>query len=643
MKNILFAVALIFSPVVAFGIEDDPVALTINGEPIKKSEFEYIYKKNSSVSTSEKKSIDEYVEMFINYKLKVLDAKSEQLNLTDSYLKEYERYENQLTYPYMSDRETEEFLVSEAVKRMNHSILASHILVKCETSDTIAAWNKINSIYKKLENGESFEKMAKEFSDCPSGATGGSLGFVNVFSTVYDFENVVYTTSEGSFSVPFRTEFGYHIVKVFKVKPNYKKRRVSHILFMNDKNGYDLLADSIFRVASKDNVDFASLAKKYSNDAGSAGKGGDLGFLEEGSFPMVFTNSLSSLEAVGDVVKVGSAFGIHVVKLTEVVMFETADDCGADFEKKVKQSDRFDLSSFAYEKNLKEKYGVQVFEESIKVFDMIVKEKNKEIRKNRLYQNLDAPLYTFMGNTYPQVDFLRFFLSELDDFEVLLSSGKLKDPELQVREFSKEKLRVYLFRKMLEEEKKYLRESNIDYRNLITEYSDGLLLFEISAKKVWNKAVKDTSALREYFERNRDRYQWKEPRYKGFIVYCNTEKIKKKVDGIIKTTAMENISSAIFKEFNSTASEEVMVKEGLFPKGKNHAVDVMMFKEGEYKNEKYPYVSMRGSLISAPESYEDVKGLVTADYQDYLEKEWVKSLREKYKVTVNKEVLKTIK
>jgi peptidyl-prolyl cis-trans isomerase SurA len=126
-------------------------------------------------------------------------------------------------------------------------------------------------------------------------------------------------------------------------------------------------------------------------------------------------------------------------------------------------------------------------------------------------------------------------------------------------------------------------------------------------------------------------------------VYSSTEKIKKKVDEIVKTTSMENINSSIFKEFNTTASDEVMVKEGLFPKGKNHAVDVMMFKEGEYKNEKYPYVSLRGSLISAPECYEDVKGLVTADYQDYLEKEWVKSLREKYKVKVNKDVLKTIK
>lgn len=643
MRNILITVALIFSPVFAFGVEDDPVALTINGEPIKKSEFEYIYKKNSSVSSSEKKSIDEYVEMFVNYKLKVLDAKSEQLNLTDSYLKEYERYENQLTYPYMSDKETTEYLMSEAVKRMNHSILASHILVKCETSDTLAAWNKINSIYKKLKNGEPFEKLAKEFSDCPSGATGGSLGFVNVFSTVYDFENVAYTTPEGSYSAPFRTDFGYHIVKVFKVKPNYKKRRVSHILFMNNKNGFDLLADSIFKIATKDNEDFASLARKYSDDEGSAGKGGDLGFLEDGSFPQVFTHSLSGLDAVGDIVKVGSAFGVHIVKLTEVVKFETVDDCGADFEKKVKNSDRFDLSSLAYEKYLKEKYGVQVFEESIKAFDMIVKEKNKEIRKNRLYQNLDAPLYTFMGNTYPQVDFLRFFLSELEDFEILKSSGKLKDPELREREFSKEKLQVFLFRKMLDEEKKHLRETNVDYRNLITEYSDGLLLFEISAKKVWNKAVIDTSALRGFFEKNKEKYRWDEPRYKGFVVYSSTEKIKKKVDEIVKTTSMENINSSIFKEFNTTASDEVMVREGLFPKGKNHAVDVMMFKEGEYKNEKYPYVSLRGSLISAPECYEDVKGLVTADYQDYLEKEWVKSLREKYKVKVNKDVLKTIK
>ena len=137
MKNILFTVALIFSPVVAFGVEDDPVALTINGEPIKKSEFEYIYKKNSSVSTSEKKSIDEYVEMFVNYKLKVLDAKMEELNQKPSYLQEFERYENQLTIPYMTDGVTEKRLIKEAFDRKKESVLASHILIKCKGKDTL--------------------------------------------------------------------------------------------------------------------------------------------------------------------------------------------------------------------------------------------------------------------------------------------------------------------------------------------------------------------------------------------------------------------------------------------------------------------------------------------------------------------------
>lgn len=648
MKNILFAVALIFSPVVAFGVEDDPVALTINGEPIKKSEFEYIYKKNSSVSTSEKKSIDEYVEMFVNYKLKVLDAKMEELNQKPSYLQEFERYENQLTIPYMTDGVTEKRLIKEAFDRKKESVLASHILIKCKGKDTLEAWTKINSIHEKLKSGESFEDLAKEYSECPSGKTGGNLGYVDVFSTVYEFENKLYETAVGTYSLPFRSEFGYHIVKVFDKKANYEKKGFSHILIKSSNPNYTHVADSLMKVLKTGKAKFEDLAKKHSEDAGTASKGGYLGYLEDGVFPGPIVDEVNKLKEVGDFAYVRTTWGVHIVSLTELVPFGELSKYEAEIKEKIKKSGRNKISEMVYEKKLLEKYGVEVYDDALKVFTNIVKENKSVDARNRYYNNLDAPLYTFEGNTYPQVDFLRYFTSRLENFDYLVKSGRLdpngtKPGQLTADNFAERTFNAYLYDKMMDKERLYLRETNPEFRNLMTEYSDGLLLFEISTEKVWNKAVYDTTGLREYFEKNKEKYKWSEPRYKGVIVCSATEKIKKRVDHILNSNRVEDIKKEIQKEFNSTASEEVMVKEGLFPKGKNHAVDVMMFKEGEYKNEKYPYVSMRGSLISAPESYEDVKGLVTADYQDYLEKEWVKSLREKYKVTVNKEVLKTIK
>jgi peptidyl-prolyl cis-trans isomerase SurA len=648
MRNILITVALIFSPVFAFGVEDDPVALTINGEPIKKSEFEYIYKKNSSVSSSEKKSIDEYVEMFVNYKLKVLDAKMEEMNQKPTYLQEFERYENQLTIPYMTDGATEKRLIKEAYDRKKESVLASHILIKCKDKDTLEAWTKINSIYEKLKSGHSFGNLAKEFSECPSGKIGGDLGYVDVFSTVYDFENMLYATPVGSYSYPFRTEFGYHIVKVFDKKTNYEKKGFSHILIKSSTPNYIRVADSLFNVLKLGKDKFEDLAKKHSEDVGTAAKGGFLGYLEDGTFPDPIVNEVNSLKNVGDFSYVRTTWGIHIVSLTELVPFGDLSKYETEIKDKIKKSGRSKISEMVYEKNLLEKYGVEVYDDALKVFTSIVKENNAVERRNRYYNNLDAPLYTFEGNTYPQVDFLRYFTSRLENFDYMVKSGRLdpngkKPGQLTADNFAERTFNAYLYDKMMDKERLYLRETNSEFRNLMTEYSDGLLLFEISTEKVWNKAVYDTTGLREYFEKNKEKYKWSEPRYKGIVVSSATDKIKKRVDQIMNSNREEDIKGEILKEFNTTASDEVMVREGLFPKGKNHAVDVMMFKEGEYKNEKYPYVSLRGSLISAPECYEDVKGLVTADYQDYLEKEWVKSLREKYKVKVNKDVLKTIK
>lgn len=650
MRNILVAAAFALASVASsFAIDDDPVVLTINGEEIRKSEFEYIYKKNSSVASSEKKSIDEYVDMFVNYKLKVLDAKMSEFNQKPSYLTEFERYENQLTVPYMSDGKSEKKLLQEAFDRRKESVLTSHILIKCQGKDTLDAMTKINAIYKKLQSGESFENLAKEFSECPSGKNGGSLGYVDVFSTVYDFENVMYATPVGMYSRPFRSEFGYHVIKVYDKKTNYKKRRISHILVRSDSQpNYIFVVDSLFEKLNK-GADFSELAKKHSQDNGTSSKGGDLGYLEDGVFPGSISQVVDGMKKVGDIGKVSTAWGVHIIKLTELVPFDSISELEKELSEKIKKSDRNKIPTMVYEKNLLEKYGVVVYEDALKVFSDIMKERNNLEKKNKYYNNMDSPLFTFEGNTYPQLDFVRHFSSRLENFDYLVKSGKInpkgnKPGQLNEENFVERTFNAFLYDKMMDKEKEYLKKTNSEYRNLMTEYSDGLLLFEISTEKVWNRAVYDTTGLRGYFEKNKDKYGWSEPRYKGIVVCCSTEKIKKRVDDILKTNDLKDARKAILNEFNKTNTDEVMIREGLFPKGKNSAVDVLIYKEeGEYKNDKFPFVSIRGSVISKPETYEDVKGLVTADYQDFLEKEWLKSLREKYKVEVNKDVLKTIK
>ncbi len=625
----------------------DPVIMTIAGEDVYKSEFEYIYNKNNSVATSDKKSLEEYVDLFVNYKLKVAEAKRQGYDTRDEYKKEYEQYRLQLSAPYLKDEETENEMIEEAFERYKTSVLASHILVKF-SGDSTEAWKKINDIYNRLKQGEDFATLAKQYSDCPSKENGGSLGYVNVFDMVYDFENVVYSTPIGTISKPFRTVFGYHIVKTFGKISNYKDWRISHIMIKNEGEKSEIKADSIFNLA-KNGADFEKLVAKYSEDLPTVGKGGDLGYVSKGYFPPQITSQVRLLKNVGDVGMAGTAFGYHIIKVTEVVPFTTIDDLKPYIMTKLTKSDRTEVSSTKYMKKLQSKYGVSVYENSLTIFEKLVDEKTFD-GIDKLYRLMTEPLYTLYGNVYPQSAFYPYMKERLPIF------GKSVDKNKKIVNFIDTKqegmvegddvyraFNAYILNEIIEKELEYIKNVNSDYRNLLKEYSDGLLLFEISSDKVWNVASSSKKKLEEYFQEHKDKYVWPEPRYKGMVVYSANQEVYNRVEKLLKTNTEEEAEELIRKEFLNNKVSLVKIEKGVFPKGNNVAVDDKIYKTATYSSPAFPFVSTRGAVISAPQTYLDVKGLVTADYQTYLEDEWVKSLRKKYDVIINKEVLKTIK
>ncbi len=625
----------------------DPVIMTIAGEDVYKSEFEYIYNKNNSVATSDKKSLEEYVDLFVNYKLKVAEAKRQGYDTRDEYKKEYEQYRLQLSAPYLKDEETENEMIEEAFERYKTSVLASHILVKF-SGDSTEAWKKINDIYNRLKQGEDFATLAKQYSDCPSKENGGSLGYVNVFDMVYDFENVVYSTPIGTISKPFRTVFGYHIVKTFGKISNYKDWRISHIMIKNEGEKSEIKADSIFNLA-KNGADFEKLVAKYSEDLPTVGKGGDLGYVSKGYFPPQITSQVRLLKNVGDVGMAGTAFGYHIIKVTEVVPFTTIDDLKPYIITKLTKSDRTEVSSTKYMKKLQSKYGVSVYENSLTIFEKLVDEKTFD-GIDKLYRLMTEPLYTLYGNVYPQSVFYPYMKERLPIF------GKSVDKNKKIVNFIDTKqegmvegddvyraFNAYILNEIVEKELEYIKNVNSDYRNLLKEYSDGLLLFEISSDKVWNVASSSKKKLEEYFQEHKDKYVWPEPRYKGMVVYSANQEVYNRVEKLLKTNTEEEAEELIRKEFLNNKVSLVKIEKGVFPKGNNVAVDDKIYKTATYSSPAFPFVSTRGAVISAPQTYLDVKGLVTADYQTYLEDEWVKSLRKKYDVIINKEVLKTIK
>ncbi len=646
MKNIFLTAACLAVTMMSFA-ESDPIVMTIDGVAIPKSEFEYIYNKNKSVATGESKSLDEYVEMFINYKMKIIEAKKENYDDKPNYLAEYDKYAKRLVIPFIRDEETENALLQEALERKKESRLVSHILIKVKNdADSTKALKEINAIYDELQKGMDFAEAAKKYSQCPSSANGGSLGYIDVFSTVYPFETAAYNTPVGKYSKPIRTEFGYHIVKVFDEKPNYKARRVSHILIKNDKAGYDKRADSIF-VLAKEGMDFSKLAKLYSEDSQNAKRGGDLGFVDEAVYPTEFVRGVKNIAKVGDIAKIGTAFGIHIVKLTEGKAYETIEDC-PDLVEKMKQSDRMIYSTRAFEEKLKQKYGVDVYPEALQIFEKIKSAETDSERVSLSFFGMDEPLYTMNGNTYPRSAFVNFFNKKLSTFKQGIRVGQIQlenrtSGQLTMDNFVEQTFDSYLMRELVELEEKVWMRNDANYRNLLNEYGDGLLLFEISNDKVWSKAVEDTAGLRKYFEENRAKYTWENPHFKGIYACCKTEAYAKEIDDLMSKNSMKNLLVRVLNHFSDVDKDAVLARQGLYEKGTVPAVDYKVWGIEGYKSNVYPHVVVRGKVLAAPEEYNDVSGRVTADYQNYLDEQWIKSLRAKYKVEINKDVLKTIK
>jgi peptidyl-prolyl cis-trans isomerase SurA len=300
---------------------NDPVIMMINGEPVSKSEFEYIYNKNNSSNTLDKKNLDEYVDLFVNFKLKVAEAKTKEIQLRKSYIEELETYRSQLAAPYMVDKETEEEIIKEAYERMKEDVDASHILIKSSRTDTAEAYKKIYQLYEKLQKGADFETLAKENSECPSASKGGHLGYVTAFMTVYPFETAGYNTPAGSFSKPVHTSFGYHMVKVHNHRPTRGTVRIAHIFKRIENEGKDSQmrqkADSLYQLLQQ-GADFAEIAKKYSDDLQSAARGGEIGWVESGRLPADFEEAAFALKNNGDISAViKTSFGYHILKLLD--------------------------------------------------------------------------------------------------------------------------------------------------------------------------------------------------------------------------------------------------------------------------------------------------------------------------------------
>ena len=567
--------------------------MTINGKAVSAEEFLYIYEKNNQAGAVDPKTMDEYLDMFINFKLKVAEAEAQGIDTTESFKKELKGYRAQATPKYLQDEAAMDSLIEMSWRHLSKDRRAAHIAIQCPASADSAAQaealakinearervtvgklkierKKVKGKWKNIEKRlpvEAFDAVARELSTDPSvQETGGELGWITPFRYVYPLEEATYNTPIGQISEVFRTQYGYHIVLVEEER-DHVEVKAAHIMKMVPADSLSeikkALIDSIAKVVTSEN--FAEVAKMESEDRGSSSRGGDLGWFGKGMMVKAFEDAAFSMQAGEISAPVRTQYGWHILYKEAERGIQPLDSMRTQIERQVKRDER-------------------------------AKEADKSfIRKTRAEYNLPA---------------------EMSDADVKAYADEhleAKYPEL---------------------------------KNLVQEYHDGILLFEVSLREVWDKAAKDTAGLEAYFKANKKNYTWEKPRWKGYMVQAKDKSSAKAAQAIIKSANPDSIQSYIAKRVNCDSVTYVKVQHGLWEKGKNAAIDKFGFKDKKVEytpNEAMPEVVCIGKVLKAPEVWSDEKGKVTTDYQDYLEAEWIKQLRAKYPVVINEEVWKNIK
>ena len=628
----------------SFAQSTNPVLMTINNKPVLKSEFEYIYNKNNSNNSLDKKTLDEYVDLFVNFKLKVEEAKSQGIDTTKSFITELAGYRSQLTKPYLTDSRVDDALLHEAYDRSKEDVDVSHILIRIPQNaspvDTLKAFNEINAIWKRVQK-EDFSKVAKEVSqDQSADKNSGHIGWVSAFRTVYPFETMAFNTPVGTISRPVRTAFGYHILKIHGRRNSLGEILVSHIMIFTSKGEEaqnkkaKVTIDSIYqRVLAGD--DFGTLAKTYSQDKGSSVKNGELPWFGTGRMVPEFETAAFALKNVGDISQpIQSEYGWHIIKLMDKKGLAAFDELKADLERKVKHDERANSGQHAFLTKSRIANNYQENSASIQEFyKLLDKHKLTDSTFIASAAKLTDPLFSFAGKSYTQADFARY-LKKNNTSEKSIPS-----------EIIDEKLAAFADSELLSYEDSQLENKYDDFRYLMQEYHDGILLFEVSNREVWEKASKGTQGLDKYFNAHKTDYTWEKPHYKGHVILCRDKETLAAAKSIVKKSETDSIDKYLRTRLNDSI-QYVKIEKGLYVQGENKVVDDQIFKTKEkyVPTKDYPFFFVTGKLLkNKPEDYTDVRGLVTADYQEFLEREWIKALRAKYPVNVDQNVLKTVK
>ncbi|MEY2799057.1 MAG: hypothetical protein RI934_45 [Bacteroidota bacterium] len=646
-KKIYFSAAAMLIGLSAFA-QNANTLMTVGGDKVTKQEFENVFKKNNAklAANPDEKTLREYLDLYINFKLKVLEAKSYGMDTAASFRKELAGYRKQLAAPYLTDKEVTEQLIMEAYERSKKEIRASHILVTCKEDaspkDTLAAFNKIMAIRKRiLEKKEDFGKAAMESSEDPSAKTNkGDLGFFSVFAMVYSFENACYKAKQGVVTMPFRTKYGYHIVKVIDTRPAQGEVKVAHIMLRatakltkEDSVRNQNKINEVYKMLTAGQK-FEDLAKQYSEDKGSSKYGGVLPVFGTGKMVPEFESEAFALKNVNDYSKpFTTSYGWHIVKLLERKALPSFEAAKADIKAKISRDSRADVNKKSFIVKLKNEYKFTETTASLKKFYAKADSSLAVTAfKKQETANPKDPIFTIGTTVYTVADYA--------DFLSQYQFNMFKD---NMPKSKKEAYDNFVNKTLLDYEENRLDQKYPEFKILMEEYRDGILLFELTDQKVWSAAVKDTVGLERFFEQSKANYQWGD-RLDASIYTCANESIANEVRKLIKNKKITEDS--LLRRINKSNPLNLSIKSDKFEKGENAIVDGLAWKKGVSDNiatnNTVVFVKIKSKINAQTKALNEVRGTVTADYQNKLEKEWIAVLKQKYPVQVDDAVFRTL-
>lgn len=622
------------------------VLMTVSGQDVQAGEFIRMYKK--SYEPGNLKDLDNYLDQFVLFKLKVADAIHEGYDTTQAYKTELRGYRNQLAQSYLSDPDTKEKLLKQAYQRSLVEINGWHILIslppEANPEDTLRAFKKAKDTKERIFQGESFEQVARSSSDDPSvKINGGNLGYFTAFQMIMPFEDAAYNLKKGQVSEPVRTPYGYHIIMVADRRPSSGKIKVAHIMITVPPGASEKIQtsakDTIWSVYNKllKDASFSEMASKYSDHKESASKGGELNWFGAGEIISDFAEAAFKLKKNGDFTQpVRTVYGWHIIKRLERKDHGTYEEMKSWLESKINESYLNSISKKSFVEKLKKEYKCTFNNNIVSWFvsntdTMIIKGLSKYDRSNMP----QGTVYTFANQQITSGDFANYI-------EKRGSIINTNDPAI----FISRSVETCLADHITSYENSNLEKKYPEFRYLMNEFHDGILLFELSARKVWNKSQGDSSGLRKYYEENKSRFLTKE-KIEGKIYILNRKDGMKRLRAAYdKYISKPDADKKLIDKFISKGDTLLKIKNGSWYRGDDKVIDGINWEPGVYQviyGDIPAIVVVSDVHPSQPMPFSAVRADMITGYQDWLEKEWIRQLKEKYPVKIDKIVFEEIR